>query len=354
MNKNSTLIIGSGQCGNRLAANYVKKYGYEPGNLVLFNTNVDDKYENLIKLQDSTGQSHGSGRNPLTTLETILPKNHNKIKKEIIPKLDSGNADTIILFNSTGGGSGSAINYYILTEMLIPYTNKEIRMYLVPVLGFKHEGNPINSNTLAVMNMYFKLTKDITIVPVDNDVVYTKGKSSTFDITNDNICGSIRKVLDFEYFVGTPKKNGVGTLDKKEFYRITGPSAGFLSYTEFDAGSVDDFESMVNPISKYDVKTAKNIIIMFKTKKNESVDLGILSNFKDMFPTQLRIVAESMAEDESKIEVIVNGLDVSQTYEADASNVISDVIAIKETRRESGKTNRKQLKVGNRRSLFNV
>jgi len=201
-----------------------------------------------------------------------------------------------------------------------------------------------------MMNMYFGLTNKVTIIPIDNDIVYTKGKTNTYDLTNNIISENVHKMLDFEHFLGTPKSDGIGTLDRKEFHRITGPSNGFLSYSELD---IKDFSIEKNPLNTLNSKTAKQLIIMFKTKVGESVDMDVLENLNDLFPTQIRIICESQTDEESKVVLLLNGLDVPEKYAEDAQNVISNISALKVTKKERKKANKKIIGVG-KKGLFNI
>ena len=63
------LVIGSGQCGTRIAHRFHKDLDLCQDNVLLINTSTDDEnIKNQVILSEG-----GSGRNPLYTLETIIP-----------------------------------------------------------------------------------------------------------------------------------------------------------------------------------------------------------------------------------------------------------------------------------------
>jgi len=353
MEKKDMILVGSGQCGGRLANTFMERFSVPKKNVVCFNTAEDNKFDNQILLKSEHNEEAGSGRNPLYTLETILPRHKDKLRQELEKKIEEYGARTFILFSSMGGGSGSAINYYILNEILIPLKEiHHLNLFLVPVFGFKHEGNPINSNGVAILNLYTSIYKDVTILPIQNDVVFEDGKVDTFDVTNNKICDNLRKVLDFDFFLGTPKSNGLGTLDKNEFRRITAPQGGFLSYTEC---SPDDFTFEDNPLNNFDIKTATSIIVMFRTKPKTTVDIKHLKKLEELFPNALRILCESVSEDnKSKVEIIVNGLEMPEKeFLQIAETTYKKIGNLKEERKEIKGKNKKTSKLG-KKNLFNI
>ena len=350
MDKN-ILIIGSGQGGVRIASLMHKKYDYPKDSLVLFNTNVDDKFDRLHILKDANGTGDGSGRNPIVTLNTIIPENERYIIRIITTSLKKVNARTVILFNSLGGGTGSMLNHWIAENILIPMRNENnLRIFMVPVFGFKHEGNPILSNSIAMLGMYYNLTSDVAVFPVQNDVVYEKGVDNTYDVTNEKIVDHVFSILDYEYFLGEHKEGGIGTLDKNEHRRITGPCSGFMSFIETP---LNKFKSDKNPLNDFKVNTASAMIVMFRTKDGESVDIKYLKTLKSKFPNALKIFAESRVEDDSIVEIILNGIELPDKFVKQSENIIKSSQDLKQQRKDTKKNNRTKMKLG-KKSLFSI
>ena len=267
---NRTLIIGSGQAGCRVADQYAKKYNFN--NLILFNTANDNRDIKRITILKDNKFAEGSGRNPRVTLETVIPKNSELIRHKINQKIENRNIVQVVLFNSLGGGSGAAINYYIMNDILIPMKDfREINIFSVPIFGFKAEGNPVLSNQVIMFQMYYSLSNEVTIMPFQNDLCYIETPRSTYKGTNDFICQSVHKCLDFDYFAGVEKSGGLNTLDRKEYSRMTAPSGGFLIYKIIDKAKNFDQTNE----GDFDIRKAKSLLIMFKTRRSESVFIVI-------------------------------------------------------------------------------
>lgn len=355
MNVNTrVLVIGSGQAGCRLSSQYAKKYNFN--NLLLFNTSKDNSDLQRVVLLKTGKFAEGSGRNPRITLEQVIPANEELIRNKINQKIESRNIVQIILFNSLGGGSGAAINYYIMNNILIPLKQfRELNIYSVPIFGFKHEGPPITSNQLVMLQMYFSLTGYVTIMPFQNDKCYIKDSKSTYKKTNDFICDSVHKCLDFEYFSGKDKVGGLNTLDRKEYSRMTSPSNGFLIFKIFDNNK--NFRDSNE--GEFSIRKAKSLIIMFKTKKSESVDIKILEQLHNVFPDQKRIVAESIADKgDGYVEVIANGIPIPENFSKEYKQVLKSVEKNKQAEKKDkikSKTTLKKIGVSkNRKSLFDI
>jgi hypothetical protein len=350
MNSEKICLIGCGQAGARSSVTFAESFGIS--NTLLFNTTKDDSYKELNILKNENGDEFGSGRNPMYTLENVIPINEDFIKQKVVKSVAGCNS--VILFTSLGGGSGSAISYHIIKNILIPMkeTNENLKIYLVGILGFKHEGNPVCSNGIAMLNMFYSLTKDISIFPVQNDISYEEGTENTFDTTNKKIVDTIFNVLDYEYFLGKHKSDGIGTLDLREFQRVTGPSNGFLSYI---SSSLDEFNIKENPLNNFPIKTATSMIVMFRTKEGEAVNLNYLKKLEEMFPNALRIIAESKVEnnEESTVDVIVNGLELPDDLMKQAEETIQKVTNLKEDKKEIKKKNKSNLKLG-KKTLFKI
>jgi len=350
MLKVDTMIIGSGQAGCRLASAYREKFEYDENNVLLFNTASDDAMAKLTLLQEG-GQYEGSGRNPLVTLEKIVPPNTSVIKHKIREILNR-RVKTVILFNSMGGGSGSAINYHIMKDILIPHTNTPINIVCIIVFPFAAEGNPCNSNALAMLNMYYSLCNDITIIPVENDIAYERGVSNTFDKTNEKISNQINMMINYDNFVGEPKVGGIGTLDKREFSRIIAPSGGFLLYTtlhgKFEADAIE------SKLSSFGANRGKSMIMLFRTLDNTIVDMSLLNKINGMFPEQLKIIAESRGKSGGmSIDVLTNGVPIPEKFSHRADEVIAKVDELKARREKDKKASRDIIKKG-LRSLINI
>jgi len=345
------LIIGSGQTGVRLAAIFRDKYQYPKENCLLFNTNNDDDVKNLVILHNRHGFD-GSGRNPMFTLETIMPQNEPMLRETVPPKLKKNNK--IILFNAVSGGSGSAINYWLLKEILIPYSKQQRKLDIVSVVVFplKFEGNPAISNSLAMLNMYYSLSSYISILPVENQKVFYSAKGqNTFEATNDYLTEIVFKSVNHQYFLGTPKPDGIGTLDKKEVSRILEPANGFLGYAEVDPEKLSKIE---NPLADFDIRTCKKLIIMIRTPKNKSLDLELLNEFDRLFPEQVKIFSESYSEeDKITIDILANGMDVPPKYQEGITSTVEKIEHHKEVKKEAKKSNKETVRAAGKK-LFKI
>jgi cell division GTPase FtsZ len=336
MNQDTTLVIGSGQTGTRLASIFSNKYKYTKR--IFFNTNNDDDISDIILLNSGDNKG-GSGRNPEYTMSDVMPRYEEKIKKSFIDMFEKNKDITnVVLMNSLGGGSGSGINYWILKNILIPYRKeRNINIISVVVLPIKFEGNPANSNSLVMMNMYYSLSKDVSIIPVDNN--FLRSKFDSFEDMNNHICEIIYRIINYDSFVGTSKTGGLGTLDENEVERICQPNNGFLSYYELYQKNIED---IIYSLNQFDPITCKSLIVLFKTPKDKNVSIETLNHIDKLFTNQVKILAESEGK-EFKIEFICNGINLPSSFEQDVDNVISKISNLKESKSKDKQENKQKV-----------
>lgn len=350
----NTLIIGAGQTGIRIASMFRDKYNYDKKNVLLFNTNPDDDIKGVTLLH-TKNRIDGSGRNPQYTLETIIPQNEIELRDTVEKQLRDNDIGSVILFNSLSGGSGSAINYFIASEILIPFKAniaKTFDIVSVVINPFSYEGNPAVSNSMAMLNMYFSLTKDISIIPIENDIAYKESKgANTFEATNDLISDIVFKTINYDYFLGKPKTEGLGTLDRKEMSRIVEPANGFLAWSKVD---IKDLKKISNPLNSFNVATAKKMIVMIRTPQSQSIDLKILERFNNEYPSILKIYAESESENENiEIEMIANGINIPESHVKKVNETVENIQNLKTMKKEDKKTNKQTVKVS-KNKMFNI
>jgi hypothetical protein len=96
------LVIGSGECGVSVVSTYKKKY--ELKNDICFNSANDNKNAKNVTLLKKGEDADGSGRNPLITLNKIIPANEELIREKVSSKIDASKTKQIILISSAGGG----------------------------------------------------------------------------------------------------------------------------------------------------------------------------------------------------------------------------------------------------------
>jgi len=359
-----TLFIGSGQAGCRVVNEFIEKYGDNHFSKLLFNTAQDNEIKGTIYLKDKLNKFSGSGKNPLNTLEKIIPENNILIKEAVESKIE--NIDKVVLINSLGGGSGSAINYHIISDILIPYKEekKDIKILSAVILPFKMEGNPCNSNSVAMLNSYYKLTKHIVLIPIDNNFIFGNQENVTIENINELICEVLASLIDYNSFVGDVKQNGIGSLDENEFNRVLSPHNGFLLYNEMliksfikkcEDGSLEYFRD--NFFNNFDMTTSSSILFLFRTGNNESIPIIYLDKISKIFNNQLKIFAECSeyipGENGGLVAIVANGVALPKSFMDNANNIVNLVVTRKSEIKEKGKSNKESLKIG-KKSLFRM
>jgi hypothetical protein len=359
-----TLVFGFGQAGSTISKLFVDTYQYLPENHITINSNVDSNVDaNSLLLKSPLGDISGSGKNPAVTFDSIIPHNVDRLKEYIIPKL-SINTKEIIIFASLGGGTGSALTYWTCKEILIPRIESgyDYRIVVVPIFGFEWEGNPINTNSAAMLNMIYGLSGKINILPVFNDLVHQIGGRNIYERTNENICSYVYSTVNFEGFAGKRKDvSGLSTLDYNEFMRVLKPQNGFLSRVSVALRSLDNiptgdkFLSVFDThINKFDIRSSKSMVIMFRTVKGKNVGTNVLENVHDIFPNQIKIFAESEAvNDPATVDFLCNGIDLPQGFIEKYESAMESVAQLKQLKKDAKKENKTTLKVA-KKSLFNL
>lgn len=359
-----TLVFGFGQAGSTISKLFVDSYDYLPENHITINSNIDSVVDHhSIILRNPFGDVSGSGKNPRITFESIIPHNASLLKEKIMPKVTAAIKE-IIIFTSLGGGTGSALTHWVCKELMFPMIDAgyEFRIIVVPIFGFEWEGNPINTNSAAMLNMMYSLTGKINILPVFNDLVHQQGGKNIYDKTNQNICNYVYSTVNFEMFSGKKKEiSGLSTLDLNEFLRVLKPQNGFLSRVSVSLRSLDiipsgdKFLSVFDThINKFDIRTSKSMVIMFRSVKGKNVGTNALQNVHDLFPNQIKIFAESEAiGDVPTVDFLCNGIDLPQGFIDHYQNAMESVIALKQTRKDAKKENKTTLKIA-KKSLFNL
>jgi hypothetical protein len=359
-----TIVFGFGQAGSTISKLFVDTYQYLPENHVTINSNVDSNIDvGSILLRSPLGDISGSGKNPRVTFDSIIPHNIDKLKESILPKLTSSIKE-IIIFSSLGGGTGSALSYWVCKEILIPRIEAgyDYRIVVVPIFGFEWEGNPINTNSAAMLNMLYGLSNKVNILPVFNDLVHQAGGKNIYERTNENICSYVYATVNFEAFAGKRKEvSGLSTLDFNEFLRILKPQNGFLSRVSVALRTLDNiptgdkflsvFDSHIN---KFDIRSSKSMAIMFRSVKGKNVGTNVLENVHEIFPNQIKIYAESEAASEpATVDFLCNGIDLPQGFIEQYETAMERVVALKQQKKEAKKENKTTLKIA-KKSLFNL
>ena len=349
-----TLIIGSGQTGTTLVNELTQKYWKDCTSL-FFNSNDDvATIPNLIKLRVGK-EFAGSGRDLTYVSEVIIPQNETLIKEKVKEKL-TDNIKTVVLVNSTGGASGSGTNLWIIRNLLIPYLEKRnIAIISVMILPSTAEGMPQTSNSAYLMSQYYSLSKYISLVPIENDIVYrppAEGESS-FQATNAFIIESLRKILDYDIFLGKPKVGGINTLDSAEYGRIVLPSDGFIVYTKV---AENDIDKLSNQLSSFDLNSAKKMIVMFRTGKSKHVSFDMIRKIDNIFPNVVKISSESENEnsDETFIEILANGLAIPSAFSINTELIVGRVNSLNEAKKDSKVKNKIAFKNVKGKSLLKI
>jgi len=356
MKQKETLIIASGQAGVRLGEIFKNKHKYAD-NILFFNTNKDDDIKE-VNLLDTGEGADGSGRDPGIVIKSIIPKNESMIKDKVTEalKLEKG-VKTVVLINSLGGGSGSAINYHIIKNILIPFKAKDrnIDIISIMVLPFKSSGNPNNSNAAFMMNQYYNFIDKISIIPVENDKIYTKPTdgNNTFDDTNDKICSILSTIVNYEYFLGKTKTGGLNTLDRNEHSRIFSPSDGFLCYSKIGMNEISKVESLLN---NFNIMTCKKLIVMFRTPDGKSADLNLINDIDAMFSNQVKIFVESSLDKDAEpyIEFLVNGVLLPDYFEGNLETILDRVDKLTQNKEDDKGKNSKNLSRAKNKNLLGL
>lgn len=307
------LVIGSGQCGISVLSEYKKSY--DLSNYLYFNSAKDNgSLSGVNYLKANHVDLEGSGRNPRVTLEKIIPGNEEMIKEKVSAKIESGKTKQVVLISSAGGGTGAILNWWIIKNILLDLREKMgLKIYVALVFGFQSEKNPVVGNgAIQITNFYYPLMNEISVVPFMNDEIFVEGGSRTYQKTNDHICDVINKIIDFNSFAGKTKENGFNTLDKNEFFRMTQPDNGFISYRRID---LQDIELIENENFVFDIKKSKSLIVMYRTSQNRSINKDVIDQLANIFPFQKRIVAESLSVNgRNYIEIIGAGIPIPEYF----------------------------------------
>jgi hypothetical protein len=173
-----------------------------------------------------------------------------------------------------------------------------------------------------------------------NDEVHVSGGSGMYSKTNLLICDTINKIIDFEYFSGEAKENGLNNLDRNEFFRITEPSEGFLSYGKIDLSEIEFNEAD----SIFDIKQCKSLIVMFRTSQNRSVDREWMNQISAHFPYQRIIWSESLSDNKRNYaEIIASGIPIP-AYFTEMKESINKAAKLKSKIESDKKKNKAKLK----------
>lgn len=300
------LIIGLGESGSNIAIEYAEGRR-EDNKIIVFNTALTDlnkiKSEKVTKV--TVGEGQGSGRNPRVTMD-LFRNNKDKLKKILVDKLQK-EIKVIKIFAGLGGGTGAGSLPTIL-EIINEISPTTIN-YTIMVMPLLIEGNPTCSNSLALLDKIYEdyVMKGYAIPIIINNDNYRKylGKNSeTWKKVNMEIINVVTKITDFTNFTGTPKRNGMGSVDYNEFKRVIEPDincAGCLGLFHYNFKK-DTIESVTIP---YDISKGKKAVVLFKTTR------GVKHKYLEALNNKVRffkIIGESEAEGKETCEIIINGL----------------------------------------------
>jgi hypothetical protein len=205
-------IIGAGQCGMKLANEFIRTY---KSNDEIYNlsTSVEDSVGIPSKrlIQVSTGGSGKKFSNGSKIWEESIPS----LKKQLNNIFDKD----VIYFTSAGGGSGSSSIRYI-TDILLENNN---RIFLVLILPFGYEALPFKPNTLQTLSRLQddKLLNKISVMLFDNDKL--SKKFSDVEVYDDKevLIPNLEKINNYIL------KSTSITLDLVNLYHVDGNYSPF-------------------------------------------------------------------------------------------------------------------------------
>ncbi len=245
---NQKVVIGAGQCGTRLAANFA----LEDDKLITFNTDSRDVGGEHLE-NDHVVVEGGAGQNYSKGL-----KIWSQHRDEIQDSLDEIQDEYVVYFISGGGGSGSS-SVITLLNILLENRNKVLLVVATP---FLKESIPATSNATRLLSRVAEFSNNMSVLLMSNDEISKQVKSTSFDKINEEIIRKTRIVTDIinlhddEHF--TPFAVDEGDHASVAF------SGGFINVS-FDNiyQEVDGEMKIKNPKFSYGtLKEASNILII--------------------------------------------------------------------------------------------
>ncbi|MGL5022286.1 MAG: tubulin-like doman-containing protein [Cetobacterium sp.] len=232
--KKNVLVVGLGQCGNKISEIFGKN-GYDS---IGINTAEEDMIQlnNIKKIK--IGTHGGSGKDRNLAMEQ-LKNDFGKIFAEV--KNSSTDKDIIILCSSLGGGTGSGT---------VVATAKNISKLLgkttivIGVLPIELEGSNLKNNALQAIAELDKIKEDINVMLIRN--------SSDYNSVNEGVFKKINAIF---------KKEGKAETSFDRSDLLNSFRGGYLDILIGNSTDIK-FESNI-----YDLNTSQNINFVSMTRK---------------------------------------------------------------------------------------
>lgn len=246
--KNKILVVGIGQCGNKIA----EQFGKNKYQAIGINTAEEDmkSLNNINKLK--IGSYGGSGKDRSLAIEQLkedFPKIFNEIREQ------SNDKDIIVLVSSLGGGTGSGS--IVATALNVSKLGKKV--IVIGVLPIETEGVNLKNNTLDAIAELNKIKDKVNIMLVRN--------SSEYDFINKKVFNKINSVMSIDGQAET------------SFDRMDLLNSFMNGYLDIQCGNSQE----VNFKNEFfDLSTAMSINLVTSTRKKIKGD-DILNNYKAIF-----------------------------------------------------------------------
>lgn len=250
------VVIGAGQCGTRLAA----QFALEHDKLITFNTDSRDVGgENLendhVLVEGGAGQNYSKGLK-------IWAQHRDELEEYLKDIRD----EYVVYFISGGGGSGSSSVITIL-NILLENANKVL---LVVALPFIKESIPATSNATRLLSRIAEFSNNMSVFLLSNDDISKQVGSTSFDKINEEIIRRVRIVTDVinlhddNHF--TPFAVDEGDHASVAF------SGGFINVSFDPLRVVEDGETKLkNPKFSYGTaKEASNVLVVKNIPTNRN------------------------------------------------------------------------------------
>lgn len=244
--KKNVLVVGLGQCGNKIA-NIFGKNGYD-------SIGINTAEEDMLQLNDikkiKIGTHGGSGKDRNLAMEQ-LKGDFKNIFEEV--KNSSNDKDVIVLCSSLGGGTGSGT--IVATARNISKLLRKTTI-VIGVLPFDLEGANLKNNALQAISELDSIKTDINIMLVKN--------TSDYNAINDNVFKRVNAIF---------KKEGKAETSFDRSDLLNSFRNGYMDIV-IGNGMEIKFESDL-----HDLNTSQNINFVTMTRKKIEGD-NFLREFK--------------------------------------------------------------------------